>query len=88
MSNYKISRLCQISSFNQALDKYPNYVSQVFLFPVSYEKSLKTSWLLVFVVVVVFFTRSFLIPFNHSLLSSNFGCFFLPTLKYRYNLYL
>ena len=59
MSNYKISRLCQISSFNQALDKYPNYVSQVFLFSVSYEKSLKTSWLLVF--VVVFFSRSFLV---------------------------
>ena len=54
MSNYKISRLCQISNFNQALDKYPNYVSQVFLFSVSYEKSLKTSWLLVFVVVVFF----------------------------------
>ena len=54
MSNYKISRLCQIYSFNQALDKYPNYVSQVFLFSVSYEKSLKTSWLLVFVVVVFF----------------------------------
>ena len=54
MSNYKISRLCQISNFNQALDKYPNYVSQVFLFSVSYEKSLKTSWLLVFVVVFFF----------------------------------
>ena len=54
MSNYKISRFCQISSFNQALDKYPNYVSQVFLFSVSYEKSLKTSWLLVFVVVFFF----------------------------------
>ena len=54
MSNYKISRLCQISSFNQALDKCPNYVSQVFLFSVSYEKSLKTSWLLVFVVVFFF----------------------------------
>ena len=53
MSNYKISRLCYIFSFNQALNKYPNYVSQVFLLSVSYEKSLKTSSLLVFVVVVV-----------------------------------
>ena len=53
MSNYKISTLCHIFSFNQALNKYPNYVSQVFLFSVSYEKSLKTSSLLVFVVVVV-----------------------------------
>ena len=89
MSNYKISRLCHIFSFNQALNKYPNYVSQVFLLSVSYEQSLKTSSLLVFVVVVFFFTRSFLIPFNHSLFSSNFCCFFfLPTLKYRYNLYL
>ena len=80
MSNYKISRLCYIFSFNQALNKYPNYVSQVFLLSVSYEKSLKTSSLLVFVVVVVvvvfFFTSSFLIPFNHLLFSSNFRCFF------------
>ena len=82
MSNYKISRLCYIFSFNQALNKYPNYVSQVFLLSVSYEKSLKTSSLLVFVVVVVvvvFFTSSFLIPFNHLLFSSNFRCFFFPS---------
>ena len=64
MSNYKISRLCQISSFYQALDKYPNYVSQVFLFSVSYEKSLKTSWLLVFVVVVVVVVFFFKVFFN------------------------
>ena len=50
MSNYKISRLCHIFSFNQALNKYPNYVSQ----------SLKTSSLLVFVVVVVVFYKVFL----------------------------
>ena len=65
MSNYKVSRLCHLSSFNQTLNRYPNYVSQVFLLSVSYEKSLKASSLLVFVVVVVvvvFFTRSFLIP--------------------------
>ena len=55
MSNYKISRLCHIFSFNQALNKYPNYVSQVFLLSVSYEKSLKTSSLLVFVVVFFFY---------------------------------
>ena len=79
MSNYKISRLCYIFSFNQALNKYPNYVSQVFLLSVSYEKSLKTSSLLVFVVVVFFFTSSFLIPFNHLLFSSNFRCFFFPS---------
>ena len=63
MSNYKISRLCHIFSFNQALNKYPNYVFQVFLLSVSYEKSLKTSSLLVFVfvvvVVVVFFYKVF-----------------------------